>query len=48
MSAVAGDSEAVLVEQSLEIEGIGVLTNPVEGVEVNPKFAQQIDLKDIV
>jgi 2-keto-4-pentenoate hydratase/2-oxohepta-3-ene-1,7-dioic acid hydratase in catechol pathway len=31
-----------------EIEGIGVLTNPVEGVEVNPKFAELIDLKDIV
>ena len=31
-----------------EIEGIGVLTNPVEGVEVNPTYAQQINLKDIV
>jgi 2-keto-4-pentenoate hydratase/2-oxohepta-3-ene-1,7-dioic acid hydratase in catechol pathway len=31
-----------------EIEGIGVLTNPVEGVEVNPKFAKQISLKNIV
>jgi 2-keto-4-pentenoate hydratase/2-oxohepta-3-ene-1,7-dioic acid hydratase in catechol pathway len=31
-----------------EIEGIGVLRNPVEGIEVDPKFAQQIQLKDIV
>ena len=31
-----------------EIEGIGVLTNPVEGVEVNPRYAKQIKLKDIV
>lgn len=31
-----------------EIEGIGVLTNPVGCVEVNPKYAQQINLKDIV
>lgn len=31
-----------------EIEGVGVLTNPVEGVEVDPKYAQQIELKQIV
>ena len=31
-----------------EIEGIGVLTNPVEGVDVNPKFAELINLEDIV
>lgn len=31
-----------------EIEGIGVLTNPVEGVEVNPKYAQDINLENIV
>ncbi len=31
-----------------EIEGIGVLKNPVEGLEVNPKYAQQISLKEIV
>jgi 2-keto-4-pentenoate hydratase/2-oxohepta-3-ene-1,7-dioic acid hydratase in catechol pathway len=31
-----------------EIEGIGVLRNPVEGIEVDPKYAQQINLKDIV
>ncbi len=31
-----------------EIEGIGILTNPVEGVEVNPKFAELIELKNIV
>jgi 2-keto-4-pentenoate hydratase/2-oxohepta-3-ene-1,7-dioic acid hydratase in catechol pathway len=31
-----------------EIEGIGVLRNPVEGIEVDRKYAQQINLKDIV
>ena len=31
-----------------EIEGIGVLKNPVEGLEVNPKYAQQISLEEIV
>jgi 2-keto-4-pentenoate hydratase/2-oxohepta-3-ene-1,7-dioic acid hydratase in catechol pathway len=31
-----------------EIEGIGVLRNPVEGIDVDPQYAQQIDLKDIV
>ena len=31
-----------------EIEGIGVLTNPVESVEVDPKYAMQIKLKEIV
>jgi len=30
-----------------EIEGIGTLRNPVEGIEVDPKYAQQINLKDI-
>lgn len=31
-----------------EIEGIGVLRNPVEGIGVDPQYAQQIRLKDIV
>jgi 2-keto-4-pentenoate hydratase/2-oxohepta-3-ene-1,7-dioic acid hydratase in catechol pathway len=31
-----------------EIEGIGVLRNPVEGIEVDRKYAQKINLKDIV
>ncbi len=31
-----------------EIERIGILRNPVEGIEVDPKYAQQINLKDIV
>jgi len=31
-----------------EIEGIGVLRNPVEGIEVDPKYAQKINLKDII
>jgi hypothetical protein len=31
-----------------EIEGIGILRNPVEGIEVDPKYAQQINLKVIV
>lgn len=31
-----------------EIEGIGVLRNPVEGVEVDLKYAQQINLKEII
>jgi len=31
-----------------EIEGIGILKNPVEAIEVDPKYAQLIDLKDIV
>ncbi len=31
-----------------EIEGIGVLRNQVEGIEVDPQYAQQINLKDIV
>jgi len=31
-----------------EIEGIGVLRNPVGDIEVDPKYARQINLKDIV
>ncbi|MDH4266145.1 MAG: fumarylacetoacetate hydrolase family protein [Deltaproteobacteria bacterium] len=31
-----------------EIEGIGVLRNPVQGVQVDPKYAEQIRLKDVV
>lgn len=31
-----------------EIEGIGVLRNPVKGIEADPKYAQQINLEDIV
>jgi 2-keto-4-pentenoate hydratase/2-oxohepta-3-ene-1,7-dioic acid hydratase in catechol pathway len=31
-----------------EIEGIGVLRNPVEGFEADSKYARQIDLEDIV
>jgi len=31
-----------------EIEGIGVLRNPVEGIEVDGTYAQQINLEDIV
>jgi acylpyruvate hydrolase len=31
-----------------EIEGIGILRNPVEGIEVDPRYAQQIHLKGIV
>lgn len=31
-----------------EIEGIGILRNPVEGVAVDPKYAGLIDLKEIV
>jgi len=31
-----------------EIEGVGVLINPVEGIEVDLKYAQQINLKDVV
>jgi 2-keto-4-pentenoate hydratase/2-oxohepta-3-ene-1,7-dioic acid hydratase in catechol pathway len=31
-----------------EIEGIGVLRNPVQGVQVDPKYAKQIQLKDVV
>jgi len=31
-----------------EIEGIGVLRNPVEGIDVDPKYAQEIKLKEIV
>jgi 2-keto-4-pentenoate hydratase/2-oxohepta-3-ene-1,7-dioic acid hydratase in catechol pathway len=31
-----------------EIEGIGVLRNPVEGVKVNPRFAREIRLQGIV
>lgn len=31
-----------------EIEGIGVLRNPVAGVEVDPKYARQINLKETV
>ena len=31
-----------------EIEGIGVLRNPVEGIEVDPKYARQINLEGIV
>ena len=31
-----------------EIEGIGVLRNPVKGLKVNPRFAREIQLKDIV
>jgi len=31
-----------------EIEGIGVLRNPVAGLKVNPRFAREVQLKDIV
>ncbi len=31
-----------------EIEGIGVLRNPVAGIEANPKYAREINLEDIV
>ena len=31
-----------------EIEGIGVLRNPVAGIEADPKYARQINLEDIV
>ncbi|MFQ5841900.1 MAG: fumarylacetoacetate hydrolase family protein, partial [Thermodesulfobacteriota bacterium] len=31
-----------------EIEGIGVLRNPVKGIEVDPSYAKQINLEDIV
>jgi 2-keto-4-pentenoate hydratase/2-oxohepta-3-ene-1,7-dioic acid hydratase in catechol pathway len=31
-----------------EIEGIGILRNPVKGTEVDPRYAQQINLKDVV
>jgi 2-keto-4-pentenoate hydratase/2-oxohepta-3-ene-1,7-dioic acid hydratase in catechol pathway len=31
-----------------EIEGIGILRNPVKGIEVDPRYAQQINLKDVV
>jgi 2-keto-4-pentenoate hydratase/2-oxohepta-3-ene-1,7-dioic acid hydratase in catechol pathway len=31
-----------------EIEGIGILRNPVEGIEVDPRYAHQIDLKNVV
>ncbi len=31
-----------------EIEGIGILRNPVKGIEVDPRYAQQINLKERV
>jgi len=31
-----------------EIEGIGVLRNQVGDIEVHPKYARQINLKDIL
>lgn len=31
-----------------DIKGIGVLRNPVEGMDVDLKYAQQIDLKEFV
>lgn len=31
-----------------EIEGIGVLRNPVRGLKVNPRFAGDVQLKDVV
>ena len=31
-----------------EIEGIGVLRNPAEGIEADLKYAQQINLKQVV
>ena len=31
-----------------EIEGIGILRNPVKGLKVNPRFAREVQLKDIV
>ena len=31
-----------------EIEGIGILRNPVKGIRVNPRFAKEINLKDVV
>ena len=43
----AGPFEAGDVIEA-EIEGVGVLRNPVEGIEVDPKYAQQINLEEIV
>jgi 2-keto-4-pentenoate hydratase/2-oxohepta-3-ene-1,7-dioic acid hydratase in catechol pathway len=43
----AGPFEAGDVIEA-EIEGIGVLRNPVEGIEVDPRYAHQINLQDIV
>jgi 2-keto-4-pentenoate hydratase/2-oxohepta-3-ene-1,7-dioic acid hydratase in catechol pathway len=31
-----------------EIEGIGILRNPVKGVKVNPRYAREVNLKDVV
>ena len=31
-----------------EIEGIGVLRNPVEAIKVNPRYAREIELKEVV
>jgi len=31
-----------------EIEGIGILRNPVKGVKVNPRYAREVSLKDVV
>jgi 2-keto-4-pentenoate hydratase/2-oxohepta-3-ene-1,7-dioic acid hydratase in catechol pathway len=31
-----------------EVEGIGVLRNPVAGLKVNPRYAREVELKDIV
>ena len=31
-----------------EIEGIGILRNPVKGLKVNPRFAREVQIKDIV
>ncbi len=31
-----------------EIEGIGILRNPVKGIEVDLKYAQQVNVKDVV
>jgi len=31
-----------------EIEGIGSLRNPVKGIKVNPRYAQEVNLKDVV
>jgi 2-keto-4-pentenoate hydratase/2-oxohepta-3-ene-1,7-dioic acid hydratase in catechol pathway len=31
-----------------EIEGIGTLRNPVKGIKVNPRYAREVNLKDVV
>jgi hypothetical protein len=53
-SAVIGHEETIylpseygIVNRKEEVEGIGVLRNPVEGIDADSHCAQQINVEDV-